>query len=383
MDLTGPSGGNTAGAHRLARLRSAALFLTSASALIHWVPCVFFMAVVVFVAAPKPDRRTAVAGALAIAVVSLIVLVGSTPATAVPLLVVVGALLAVPVLLPGSLREGDWSTIGCGLALGVALNLAYAAVTLDGGDPLPIRGFTAHQNTLGALLAVSLPIIALSAVDSRRWVLSFATVLGLAGLLLTGSRSGLAAAVLALAVGLVARAHVGGKREGRSRNKVRPGTAVLAIGLTLVLVTAWALVRRPSLEQAFGLTGRAEVWSVAVEMVVRNPFFGYGPRGWLHHVQEIEPSLSPQRFPHPHSGFLAIAIDIGLLGLCYYCAYLLYLAARLTGGTRSDPRHTAVALGVMAAFVAVNVADAFVYDARFLALVALAWSAAMTRVRST
>ena len=278
-------------------------------------------------------------------------------------------------------EDRDAASIAIGFAVGAGVHVAVALVDLATKGTWPAWGVTAHPNVLGALMAMTLPsLVALRFPPRFRRLTWLAPATGLAGLTMTGSRSALAAVVIAVAVVAVAVAR--SALPGDVLRRARRGWDGRPIGVTLlvllVLVGAWVGVRRPTWEQGFGLTGRPNLWGAAAEMVLDRPVLGHGPDAWARHLETVEPSLSPERFPHAHSGYLQVALGFGLVGLAYVVAYFVAMF-RTLAVRRGTPlgRWRVAALATLVAFGAVNVADTFVINARFLALIALVWGAAM------
>jgi O-antigen ligase len=274
----------------------------------------------------------------------------------------------------------DARAVAIGFAVGVLVQGAAAAVDLAGGSPWPIDGTTRHQNELGALLAVTLPSIVAVVVAGRRNPIGMAAVvLGPALVVGTGSRGALVAAAAAALAAVAVAARRGSAGRARTTPRRRLATNLLvALLAAFVVVAAWTWVRRPTVEQAFGLTGRGTLWGAAIELIVGRPVLGHGPTAWTRLVAAVEPSISPSRFVHTHSGYLEVAVVCGLVGLAYVVAYFVAMGRGLLRRGRPPPgRWRIAALASLAAFAATNVADVFVTDARFVAILILIWGAAI------
>jgi O-antigen ligase len=81
--------------------------------------------------------------------------------------------------------------------------------------------------------------------------------------------------------------------------------------------------------ETYSLTGRFEVWEVAVDLIRRSPWVGYGFVAAAR--TELAPSL-PRFFPgHAHNAWLQAALDVGLIGaglLATSAVSFLWLAIR-------------------------------------------------------
>jgi O-antigen ligase len=65
-------------------------------------------------------------------------------------------------------------------------------------------------------------------------------------------------------------------------------------------------------QETYSLTGRFEVWGVAVDLIRRSPLLGYGFVAAAR--TELAPSL-PRFFPgHAHNAWLQATLDVGLIG---------------------------------------------------------------------
>lgn len=358
-----------------ARRVQALLVLAAAATLVHWLPAVVLVVLFVALTPGGVDRRALVLGLVTATALTVAILVASPSHLGLVAAGGVAALLLAPALLLPRLTTGDWQLVATGFAIGVGANLVMSLLGSTAGPLLPIRGFAAHQNTLGALVAVATPFVLALAAARGGTLRVLGLLVCLSALGLTGSRSALialAASVLVLALsGLVPSS---GRRTALGR--VAPVRLMVGLGAIALVGLVWWAVRQPTLDEATGLTGREAIWGVAVEMVLDRPLFGHGPRAWADNVAIVEPSFSALRTPHPHNGLLTLALEVGLFGLCYTVAYFAALAYPLLAGARRRGGVAAAACAVFAAFIAVNLTDSFVTDLRFLLIALLVWGSA-------
>jgi exopolysaccharide production protein ExoQ len=86
------------------------------------------------------------------------------------------------------------------------------------------------------------------------------------------------------------------------------------------------------------LTGRVDIWQMAFASFLKRPLLGYGYSAFW--------NVSPDAFrinsvmnwtvPHAHNGFLDLALQLGLLGLCLYLTYYVVSVIRAVEYARSN-----------------------------------------------
>ncbi|NBU14653.1 MAG: O-antigen ligase family protein, partial [Alphaproteobacteria bacterium] len=140
-----------------------------------------------------------------------------------------------------------------------------------------LQGFAANSNNFGRMAAL-LTLIGLGTFFRNRTMtlsICLSISVGLVSLILSGSRTGLVAAVLA--VGVL------GFRLFRYRLIVFL-SALTALSITLIFIsygfsfdTLFKSLSRTGLEgEIFTLTGRTDLWTAAWELIAERPFFGWG-----------------------------------------------------------------------------------------------------------
>ncbi|MBX3143691.1 MAG: O-antigen ligase family protein [Trueperaceae bacterium] len=360
----------------MGRQRSEALLVLAAAAVfVHWLPAALLLLAFVALTPGGVDRPALALGIVVTAGLAVALMVASPWPLGLMASGGVAVLLLAPALLRPRLRVDAWQSIATGFAIGVGANLVMALLGSGSGPILPIRGFAAHQNTLGALVALATPFVLALAVTrgGAARVLGFVACLSALGL--TGSRS----ALIALAASVLVLALLGlapGSGRGASPTRFARIWFVAGVGALLLVGFVWWAVRQPTPDEVTGLTGRETIWGVAAEMVLERPLFGHGPRAWADNVARFEPSLSALRTPHPHNGLLTLALEVGLFGLCYTAFYVAALAAGLLADARRRGGVAAAACAVFTAFLAVNLTDSFVTDLRFVLIVMMVWASA-------
>ncbi|MEA2196862.1 MAG: hypothetical protein QOJ25_913 [Solirubrobacteraceae bacterium] len=158
-----------------------------------------------------------------------------------------------------------------------------------------------------------------------------------AGLVLTLSRSSLAALLLGLAIIAAFRWQV--------RRAVIVGAAVVAVGGVAVLVSPTTFGLNQGLNGAS--SGRANLVTRGLHLFSRRPLQGYGS-GSFEHEYQTHYHRSAQTLSASHTIAVTIAAEQGVIGELAYLALVIVAIVRLMRGARSNPARVAVA----AAFVA-------------------------------
>jgi O-antigen ligase len=200
-------------------------------------------------------------------------------------------------------------------AIGASLKHAYGRYAAEGFDP----------NDLGMILALGLPMAwylgSIATTTFMRWLNRAYFLVGIVAILLTGSRGGLLASIVALSVVPWTLTQV--------RRGVRIAAVVLMFGAGLLAVrfVPQEIFQRLSTTTSEITEGtmneRLEVWKAGIAAVPERPLQGYGPAGWqmaLSHRLGIK---------GPHNTYLAILVDEGLIGLSLFLALFVILLNRL------------------------------------------------------
>ena len=207
-----------------------------------------------------------------------------------------------------------------------------------------VQGFRTHwygvfldPNRLAMALVAILPMtLAATAVAHRAWMkalLGFAVAAQIAAIVLTHSRSGAVAAVLASALMLF---------RGGMRN-VAHGVAVailLAIG-TAILAPQSFWERSSTItefEADASVAGRERAWQLLMAIVDERPLGGVGAGGFIHAWDAYAPLSAGGRHLVAHNIFMEILGELGIFGLLFFFAFVTMLLARLFAAGR-DVEH--------------------------------------------
>jgi hypothetical protein len=276
---------------------------------------------------------------------------------------------------------------------------AGASVVAAAGTAPLLRayGVSDHPNILGGLLAFSLPLLVLGVPWTGRRRISYGTVtlLGLAGLFATFSRSAWIGAVVAFAIGLgMLAVRAGGIPWIRARlHPARPLVLAAMLGGAAVVVMLVPFAGFIAIR--FGLGGysvtevmsvgeRTELAGAIASIAAAHPLLGTGfataPLALLH----ADPSLTYAYQP-AHVVLLDVAAEVGVAAAVCYLATLVapWLALLLTWGTWT--RELAAASAALAAVTVVGFFDYYTWQAgpgRIWAWLVLAlWAGAYARSR--
>lgn len=207
-----------------------------------------------------------------------------------------------------------------GLALAATFLAGLTVVRMATGA-VGFIGPVSNPNTVAAMLIVGLAITGFGVWRPRGWAwLMLATQL--VGLGATGSRAGMVA-VATVFVGVATVAFV--RRRGLSR---RAGWALAGCGVVAMALLLGLAASRIRHEQ------RVEMWRGAVHMIADHPWLGVGPG-------QFEAMYPPYRtsgynefssiadvIDDPHSFWLAITSETGVVGLLSWLALLAVVGHR-------------------------------------------------------
>lgn len=240
------------------------------------------------------------------------------------------------------------------VALHVGLFWSFAAIELDragtidgNGDWAGVffnRNSLALYAALGLLVTVFVVADALAERAGATW-LPLVVAGGFAALvdvrLLAGSDAltPLVAATVALGAGAIAR----GVHRVSSPRPARAGRLATVTGLVALALGAITWLTRATWLDAFGrdsdLTGRSELWSVALDRAWQRPVHGFGylaswgDGDFLADIERRRPDL----LGSAHNAFVEMFLGAGLVGLALFVVLVVVLyrrhaVAALTGG---------------------------------------------------
>jgi O-antigen ligase len=254
-------------------------------------------------------------------------------------------------------------------ASGAPVVASWLAAVHDGtlpiGDVPRVESTLSHPNEAAMLLELSLPLlVAWAWTASPRWrlVLAVASFGMLLAIVLTFSRAGIVAALMALgALGGLAVLH-------HERRRLVPlGMAALVVPLALL----WTAFSDPGLDRRLtaGIDesssiqpARTEFWSVAVDMLRDHPWLGVGPDNFRWEFAEYSGVQADNLGIHAHNQYLETLADTGVLGLASFLwvvVALLRVAVERVRGATSDWPWRAALLASLSAWLLHALLDDF------------------------
>ena len=262
----------------------------------------------------------------------------------------VAALLAIEVD-RDKVVDGARNALFLFLAAGAALVVLNPAMVLDssyGQGVLPgvprFGGLATHPVAMGMFAQTFLLCLWVRPFSSR-WLTVFAWILGLAVVFFAQSKTAWIAfllcslAMLAVRHGGSVWRRVGDPREGAFGIVICLGVIVAVGGvLAAVLLADLGSQAAGFLDTAEGaqlmtMTGRDQIWVIAMEEWRANQLFGYGPGLW---DDDFRASIGMANATNAHNQFmdtLARSGSLGAAALVLYSLVLLLLSLRYAGAT--------------------------------------------------
>ena len=246
-----------------------------------------------------------------------------------PLLSPRGAVLLVCLIAATVLPRGRGACLGAGI-FGVTLAVVSGLLAVFRYDVafVPcsrkctvlgslLTGVFPNANLLGLALAAAIPFAYLGFRGRAR----FWFVLYLAGMTVaTGSRTGIAAAVVAVVALVIVRPRLDAGRATPGRMAI----AWLALG-GAVFGSAYVIQHEWN---SSALTARPALWRVASTYVHDSPWFGYGPEMWASLTQSSR--IPPDAAYSSHNEWLDVLFVAGAVGAALFVG--MVVAALVTSG---------------------------------------------------
>ncbi|MGH7737435.1 MAG: O-antigen ligase family protein [Candidatus Tyrphobacter sp.] len=235
-----------------------------------------------------------------------------------------------------------WLGILTAVVAGIALLQPWYGATESrmffGHDVVRVAGLLEGPNQLGAFLGLSLPLLFSLALGRRlRGIDTIAFLLGGAAVLLTFSRAGILACLLACILVVVLRM--------RRRAVVFVIVALVWIGAGLVTVhdaTLPSSARQGIDDYNGGLGTRPALWHGALQMWHTQPALGIGPGNYELRISRYAPGVRT----HANGYYLQLLAEQGIVGLVFYALLVLATIVALAS------RRNALAIGVLAVVIA-------------------------------
>jgi O-antigen ligase len=120
----------------------------------------------------------------------------------------------------------------------------------------------------------------------------------------------------------------------------RRGSRALIAGIAAVLLVSGLLSVVVDLDSMAGLlgrdatlTGRTNIWALALESAAERPLLGYGYSAFWNVATEANwiSSTLHWKIPHAHNGFIDLTLQLGLVGLAIYAiTYVIAVRRAMT-----------------------------------------------------
>lgn len=226
----------------------------------------------------------------------------------------------------------------------MVLDQSYAQGLMPG---VPRFGGLAPHAVGMAMFAQAFLLLLWARPFQRNWLNVLAWIMGLAALFLAQSKTAWIAFLLsALCMAIVRHGSRTWRRISDPRNGAVGLFACLLVLIALAAVLVWVVVGDVDAQwsnfadtaqgaQLISMTGRDQIWAVAIEEWRASPLFGYGPGLW---DADFRLALGMPHATSAHNQFmdtLARAGTIGAVALVIYSLVLLVMSlryARASGG---------------------------------------------------
>jgi exopolysaccharide production protein ExoQ len=250
---------------------------------------------------------------------------------------------------PADLRNLLRATVAGSWVLAILTLAAFRSPESIAAGLVRIAAYGQDPNDLARYLDLGFPLAALLLETERYWLLRLLAAgfipVGLAAVLLTASREGFVAAVIAL-VGstiLLARGHYGRIAAGIVALPVMAGALWLAVPAGI----ATRLATIPRELEAGDLNQRINIWSAGWRAFSSNPFFGSGAGSFV-----VAARLAPGNTAHNTALSLVVGGGLCALGIALMLAALAVRAAFQTSGPLRTALVTALFVWTVTTFVA-------------------------------
>jgi len=213
------------------------------------------------------------------------------------------------------LRLLAWALALAMLGTVVAALLFPSLGVIDSGYGVAWQGIFNTKNAMARVVGLALVVFLCLFWQAKRNNLLYATSILVAVVVIASSNSATGAIAVFLTVGLACYL------KYRPRwSVIAVSTAALVIGLAVAVLVSGnlegvlAFLRRDST-----LSGRTELWRLSAGFVLQRPLLGAGWDGfWGSADADWVRNVVGWPAPHAHNGFLDMALDLGLTGLCLF-----------------------------------------------------------------
>jgi exopolysaccharide production protein ExoQ len=131
----------------------------------------------------------------------------------------------------------------------------------------------------------------------------------------------------------------------------RWGPRALIAGIVGVLLVSALLSVAVDLDSMAGmlgrdstLTGRTNIWAMALESIAERPVLGYGYNAFWNVAPEADriSTILHWKVPHAHNGFIDLTLQLGVVGLALYLAIYFVAIRRAVNLANATPEQEAI-----------------------------------------
>jgi exopolysaccharide production protein ExoQ len=268
--------------------------------------------------------------------------------------------------LSGSLRLVMWGLGIAGLTSLVLVSM-WPAVGVDAGIHTGAwQGVFHHKNHLGRFMAVLCTLSAALGAKTRTEARTQSVFWIVGAAMVVGSRSATGLILTLLGTGLALGLRAIQTRRGEGLATV--ALTVLPIGGLLVWLSAGNDGLAGTFTRDASLTGRTDLWAMALEASWRLPFtgYGYGNVFWSVENPVAWPFFSRLRWvpPDAHNGLLDLVIGLGLPGLVLGVASVVVVGVRYSRQfAQGQAPASAEALPILVVLVFLNLTESVLFRA--------------------
>ena len=212
--------------------------------------------------------------------------------------------------------------------------LQYIEIYPSHHKAFAVTGSFENPAGFAAILSLLFPIGIYWCIRSKRWeqrIVFFSAGLIFFSMILTGSRTGLLAAVISLVLILCLEYQVFAKIRIGWYFYVTMTVAVLFLTIGVFFLYQW---------KQDSVNGRLLVWKVSAEMIKDKPILGFGHKGFQANYMDYQSRYferNPQsklgqladNVKHPFNEFIKITVDYGIVGLLSILLLLIFIFLKL------------------------------------------------------
>lgn len=202
---------------------------------------------------------------------------------------------------------------------------------------------TFHPNSQGAncgILVISSFFLART-VKKHSYFYSFMTIIALIFLLLTKSRTAFASTIIASSAYFALTSSMSRKATIVCITVILVCLAYFAFGDYLIAHGKTALLLGRDDIHAASLNLRIPLWGECLDYIAQRPFLGYGFNTfWTPSRTVLFSAHQGQPIPHSHSGYIELALHIGIIGSGVFVSILLLGIKRSIFLLKTQHQHT-------------------------------------------